>query len=129
MRADGLESSLQRARTTTSFGPTRSSCLMRDVAGAGSAGDMKQGRGAQRCRPHNDECGVATSRWRYRLVGGLDENAYDQWTLTPKFPQGASHWYGLVWQQGIREGHAQVSNARLFGQREHRARISRFSRR
>jgi TonB-dependent SusC/RagA subfamily outer membrane receptor len=32
----------------------------------------------------------------HRLVGGLDENAYDQWTLTPKFPQGASHWYGIL---------------------------------
>jgi TonB-linked SusC/RagA family outer membrane protein len=30
----------------------------------------------------------------HRLVGGLDQNAYDNWTLTPKFPEGSTHWYG-----------------------------------
>ena len=72
---------------------------MRDVAGAGSAGDMKQ----VEARNDVDRTTMSVeSRYKplswmtHRLVGGLDENAYDQWTLTPKFPQGASHWYGSL---------------------------------
>src|SRR5688572_13505170 len=34
------------------------------------------------------------SWWSHRVVGGLDSNAYDQWTLHPKLPEGANHWYG-----------------------------------
>jgi TonB-linked SusC/RagA family outer membrane protein len=34
------------------------------------------------------------SWWSHRVVGGLDSNGYDQWTLHPKLPQGATHWYG-----------------------------------
>jgi TonB-linked SusC/RagA family outer membrane protein len=32
----------------------------------------------------------------HRMVAGLDQNSYDNWTLHPKFPQGASHWYGIL---------------------------------
>jgi TonB-linked SusC/RagA family outer membrane protein len=37
-----------------------------------------------------------TSWMTHRLMGGLDQNAYDNWTLTPKFPQGQAHWYGIL---------------------------------
>jgi TonB-dependent starch-binding outer membrane protein SusC len=32
----------------------------------------------------------------HRLIGGLDQNSYDQWILTPRFPNGQAHWYGIL---------------------------------